>query len=103
MAELGITPQQALTLFSTPLLTVAPLVGGTLKNQSVVQQSTLLVYVLLIFLYVTILMYGMQVAMGVVEEKSSRIMEILVTALSPVELMMGKVVGIGLAGLTQAG
>jgi ABC-2 type transport system permease protein len=103
MAELGITAQQAQVLFSTPKVTVAPIVGGTLKNQSLVEQSTLLVYVLLIFLYVTILMYGLQVAMGVVEEKSSRIMEILVTAVKPVDLMMGKVVGIGMAGLTQAG
>jgi ABC-2 type transport system permease protein len=103
LAQLGITAQQALALFSTPKVTVEPIVAGTLKNQSVVAQSTLLVYVLLLFLYITILMYGLQVAMGVVEEKSSRIMEILVTAVRPVELMMGKVVGIGLAGLTQAG
>jgi len=103
LRQLGITAQQAQALFSTPKVTVEPIVAGTLKNQSVVEQSTLLVYVLLIFLYVTILMYGLQVAMGVVEEKSSRIMEILVTAVRPVELMMGKVVGIGLAGLTQAG
>jgi ABC-2 type transport system permease protein len=103
LAQLGITAQQAQALFSTPKVTVEPIAAGTLKNQSVVEQSTLLVYVLLIFLYVTILMYGLQVAMGVVEEKSSRIMEILVTAVRPVELMMGKVVGIGLAGLTQAG
>jgi ABC-2 type transport system permease protein len=41
--------------------------------------------------------------MGVVEEKSSRVMELLIAAIRPIELMAGKILGIGLAGLTQAG
>jgi ABC-2 type transport system permease protein len=45
--------------------------------------------------------YGMWVAAGVVAEKSSRVMELLISAASPAELVLGKVAGIGLAGLVQ--
>jgi ABC-2 type transport system permease protein len=99
--ESGITPQQAQALFSTPTLKVEPIVSGTLKDEKTFIQSSALVYVLLVLLYITMLMYGIQVAMGVVEEKSSRVMEILITAIRPIELMLGKVFGIGLLGLTQ--
>lgn len=56
-----------------------------------------------IFVYVALLLYGQQVAQGVVEEKSSRIVELLLTAIRPWQLMVGKVVGIGLIGLAQLG
>jgi ABC-2 type transport system permease protein len=57
------------------------------------------VFVVLIF--ITLVIYGMWVAAGVVAEKSSRVMELLISAASPSELVAGKVVGIGLAGLVQ--
>jgi ABC-2 type transport system permease protein len=57
------------------------------------------VFVVLIF--ITLVIYGMWVAAGVVAEKSSRVMEMLISAASPGQLIIGKVVGIGLAGLVQ--
>jgi ABC-2 type transport system permease protein len=57
------------------------------------------VFVVLIF--ITLVIYGMWVAAGVVAEKSSRVMELLISAASPAQLIIGKVVGIGLAGLVQ--
>lgn len=57
------------------------------------------VFVVLIF--ITLVIYGMWVAAGVVAEKTSRVMELLISAASPAELVTGKVVGIGLAGLVQ--
>jgi ABC-type Na+ efflux pump permease subunit len=57
------------------------------------------VFVVLIF--ITLVIYGMWVAAGVVAEKSSRVMELLISAASPAELVVGKVVGIGLAGFAQ--
>lgn len=57
------------------------------------------VFVVLIF--ITLVIYGMWVAAGVVAEKSSRVMELLISAASPAELIIGKVIGIGLAGLLQ--
>lgn len=54
-----------------------------------------------ILIYVFIFAYGNQVMQGVIEEKSSRIIEILVSSIKPFELMLGKIIGIGAVGLTQ--
>jgi ABC-2 type transport system permease protein len=56
-----------------------------------------------ILVYISIMLYGQLVAQGVVEEKSSRIVEILLTTIRPWQLMLGKVLGIGLIGLLQLG
>lgn len=58
-------------------------------------------YALLILLFMSIIMYGSQVAMSVVSEKSSRTMEILITSAKPKNLIFGKVLGAGFAGLLQ--
>ena len=52
-------------------------------------------------IFITIVIYGMWVAQGVVAEKASRVMELLVSAASPRQLVIGKALGIGLAGATQ--
>lgn len=54
-----------------------------------------------ILIYTFIFVYGNQIMQGVIEEKSSRIIEILISSLKPFQLMMGKIVGIGAVGLTQ--
>ncbi|MDY6121619.1 MAG: ABC transporter permease [Porphyromonas sp.] len=51
--------------------------------------------------YLFIMMYGGMVLQGVLEEKKSRIMEVMVSSVKPFDLMMGKIVGVGLVGLTQ--
>jgi ABC-2 type transport system permease protein len=57
--------------------------------------------VMLVFIYMSILMYGITVMRGVIEEKQSRIVEVLASSVKPTQMMMGKLVGIGLVGLTQ--
>ena len=52
-------------------------------------------------LYISIITYGTMVAQGVVEEKSSRVVEILLASVRPWQLLLGKVIGLGLVGLTQ--
>ncbi|GAB2666016.1 ABC transporter permease [Prescottella soli] len=54
-----------------------------------------------VLLYMQILVFGMYVAMGVVEEKSSRVVELLLSTLRPLQLLWGKVIGIGAVGLAQ--
>lgn len=54
-----------------------------------------------ILIYIFIFVYGNQIMQGVIEEKSTRIVEILISSLKPFQLMMGKIVGIGAVGLTQ--
>jgi ABC-2 type transport system permease protein len=57
--------------------------------------------VFVVLLFITIVIYGMWVATGVASEKSSRVMELMISAASPRQMLTGKVVGIGGAGLTQ--
>lgn len=71
------------------------------EGQSEKGQTFILAYGLLMILYVTILVYGMTVLRGVIEEKQSRIIEVLLSSVRPFQLMMGKLLGIGLVGLTQ--
>jgi len=52
-------------------------------------------------IYIFIFMYGAQVMRGVIEEKTSRIVEIIISSVKPFQLMMGKIIGIALVGLTQ--
>ncbi|HNW71279.1 MAG TPA: ABC transporter permease [Bacteroidales bacterium] len=52
-------------------------------------------------IYFSIFMYGNQVMRGVIEEKTSRIVEIIVSSVKPFQLLLGKIVGIALVGLTQ--
>lgn len=56
---------------------------------------------LLILMYMAVLLYGVTVAQGVIEEKSNRVMEIMIGALRPAQLLAGKIIGIGLLALTQ--
>jgi len=52
-------------------------------------------------IYFFIFLFGAQVMRGIIEEKSSRIIEVIISSVRPFQLMMGKIVGIGLVGLTQ--
>src|SRR5499426_3537624 len=61
----------------------------------------LLAFLLVMFIYITVLIYGVAVMRGVMEEKQSRIIEVLLASVKPFDLMLGKVIGIGLVGLTQ--
>jgi len=54
-----------------------------------------------ILIYFFIFMYGIQIMRGVIEEKTSRIVEIIISSVKPFQLMMGKIVGIAMVGLTQ--
>jgi len=54
-----------------------------------------------IMIYMFIFMFGAQVMRGVIEEKTSRIVEVIVSSVKPFQLMMGKVIGVALVGLTQ--
>ncbi len=61
------------------------------------------VYALFFLMYFVILFYGMNVARSIIEEKTSRVFEVLLATIRPEELMAGKVLGVGAVGLTQIG
>jgi len=52
-------------------------------------------------IYFFIFMYGAQVMRGVIEEKTSRIIEVIVSSVKPIQLMLGKIIGLAMVGLTQ--
>jgi ABC-2 type transport system permease protein len=58
-------------------------------------------YVAGFLIYFILLIYGSQVMMGVMEEKTSRIAEVIVSSVKPFQLMLGKIIGISLVALTQ--
>ncbi len=64
-------------------------------------QSFFLAYIFVMIIYMTVLIYGMYVMRGVLEEKASHIVEVVVSTVKPFELMLGKILGIGAVGLTQ--
>jgi ABC-2 type transport system permease protein len=72
-----------------------------LGQKDYTQQKAMVGFGFAILIYFFIFLYGVQVMRGVIEEKTSRIVEVMVSSVKPFELMMGKVVGIGLVGLTQ--
>src|ERR1051326_7613229 len=54
-----------------------------------------------LLIYIFILLYGIQVMRGVIEEKSNRIIEVIISSVKPFQLMMGKIIGVAMVGLTQ--
>lgn len=73
----------------------------TIQTGKSQQDTFFYTYILIFVLYMAILLYGQMVASSVATEKSSRAMEVLITSAKPMSLMFGKVIGSGLAGLTQ--
>ncbi|SEB09242.1 ABC-2 type transport system permease protein [Thalassobacillus cyri] len=71
------------------------------KTEEELSEARGLVYVMLFVMYFAVLMYGNMIAMEVATEKSSRVMEILISSASPVAQMFAKIIGVALLGLTQ--
>jgi ABC-2 type transport system permease protein len=101
-ARLGLTPAQTSNLFAQPQFNQV-YVGQAQNNRSTsdIVAGYILAYVGVILIFMSVYLYGVTVANGVAEEKGSRIMEILVNAATPFQLMTGKIIGIGAAGLAQ--
>lgn len=75
--------------------------GKGLEEKSSTEISTALGIFAGILIYFFIFLFGTQVLRGVIEEKTSRIVEVIVSSVKPFQLMMGKIVGVALVGLTQ--
>ena len=95
LARAGVPESEAARLLAAEPLPVDALEPASVDdNQPVVFAGILL-------LYISLITYGTQVATGVVEEKSSRVSEVLLGAVRPHQLLAGKVAGIGVIGLGQ--
>ena len=91
--------------FQMPSLNViaasGPSTGGAPISTADFAGRRILGIVFIVLLFIIVVIYGMWVAAGVVAEKSSRVMELIISAASARQLLVGKVLGIGAAGLTQ--
>ncbi|MGB6131853.1 MAG: ABC transporter permease [Acidobacteriaceae bacterium] len=96
----GISPERVHDLMKNVTLTTMKLKNGV-AAESNSERSFAGAYALIIVLYGAVLIYGINIARSVVEEKTSRIFEVLLSTVSSDDLMMGKLVGVGAAGLTQ--
>jgi len=73
---------------------------GTEKESSA-ELTMMVAIIFAMLIYFFVLMYGTQVMRGVVEEKTSRIIEVIISSVKPFQLMMGKIIGIAMVALTQ--
>jgi ABC-2 type transport system permease protein len=95
----GLTPQQTIKITGAKPLPVRSLQPGKAKAKSAVHGTSV---VGLILIFVMLTQYNTWMLIGVMEEKSSRVVEVLLAAVRPVQLLAGKVLGIGLVAFGQA-
>jgi ABC-2 type transport system permease protein len=97
----GIDPIQAGRIFAPTAFGISPTDPNAHNPEVNFGAGYVLAMVLVILTFMAVLTYGNWVATSVAEEKSSRVMELLITAATPRQLLAGKVLGNGAAGLTQ--
>ena len=96
----GVDPADRAALFATSPLTVEQLTERT-DGVDPFDPSVAVVYAAVFLLYGLLAVYGQWVAQGIVEEKQSRVVEVLLSSVRPTELLTGKVLGLGGLGLLQ--
>ncbi|WP_035561181.1 ABC transporter permease [Hymenobacter sp. IS2118] len=101
MQKSGLSQEQLDRLRSTIDLQTISLDDAGNEADSNALATSGIAYVLALAIYFFIFIYGVQIMRGVGEEKSSRIMEVMLSSVKPFDLMMGKIVGIAAVGLTQ--
>jgi ABC-2 type transport system permease protein len=99
-SKINLTPEQLQQLYE-PVSFEKIALEENAKTEEELNQARGLVYVLLFVIYFAVIMYASMIAMEVATEKSSRVMEILISSVSPIKQMFAKILGIGLLSLTQ--
>lgn len=102
--RIGVAPGDQATLFAAPDVAIekpTPGKPGEPSNAAEFAAAAIVGQVLVIFLLLAIVLYGQWVATSAAEEKSSRVMEIVISAATPFQLLGGKVIGVGGLGLVQ--
>jgi len=100
LTEAGYDPEEIRDLMGRVRLSTVR-VSAEGSREEAGEAGFILAYGLFFLLYMVLVLWGQQVLQGVLEEKSSRVVEIVVSAARPFDLMLGKLVGIGAAALTQ--
>ncbi|GIP64223.1 hypothetical protein J32TS6_27780 [Virgibacillus pantothenticus] len=98
--QAGVDPV-ALAMINEPVTFDTVALDKSAKTEEELNQARGIVYIMLFLLYITVIMYGNMIATDVATEKSSRVMEILISSAPPVTHMFAKIFGVALVGLTQ--
>lgn len=96
----GVDPAVMLRAMSPADMQTVKVSDGKATGQSGFS-SFILAYIMGFILYLTMIIYGQQTLTSVIEEKTSRIMEVLMSSLRPFQMLLGKVLGVGATGLLQ--
>ena len=104
LERLGVAPADQSSLLSPPVFEVVP-ADPTKAALNAADEATsyILGFGMTVLIFMMVILYGTWVAMSVVEEKSSRVMEVVLNAATPFQLLSGKVFGVGAVALTQYG
>jgi ABC-2 type transport system permease protein len=102
LAEANIDPDKYASIKADVSLETAVDSGeGDGEKQSMAEVASVVAFAAGILIYMVLLIYGSMVMRGVMEEKTNRISEVIVSSVKPFQLMMGKIIGIGAVGVTQ--
>lgn len=104
LARLGVAPSDQAGLFAPTRFGVEwpdPARTGPTRGTTEMVGRDMLGFGMTILIFMMIILYGTWIAMSVVEEKSSRVMEVILNAATPFQLLTGKVLGVGAVALTQ--
>jgi ABC-2 type transport system permease protein len=100
LADKGISQEQVTAaLKRVSLRTIKVTESGEKEDKSAI--SFIIPFLFTMLLYMTLLLYGVTVMRSVLEEKTSRVFEVLLSSVKPIELMAGKIIGVAAVGLTQ--
>ena len=97
MEELGLTDEEMIRLVAPTQMTQRTLVAPDPEEEP----RQIAAFVGMFILYVSIIVFGQFVAVGTVEEKQNRVVEVVLSRVKPAQVLVGKVLGIGALGLTQ--
>jgi ABC-2 type transport system permease protein len=100
LTQRGMTQQQIQSIFAPVHISIIQLSHGKSSSGFGTYAASI---VLMFMLYASLMMQGVAVSQSVVEEKSSRIFEVMLSVLTPQEMLAGKLLGVGAVGLTQMG
>jgi ABC-2 type transport system permease protein len=100
LEKLGLAPKDIEVATKRVSIEVLKATNDPKKEESGIS-AFLLSFLLVMFIYFSLIFYGIYVLKGVLEEKSNRIVEVIVSSVKPFHLMTGKILGIGAVGLTQ--
>ena len=99
LVKLGMNPVLIKEAKTKVEITVAPLYSKEARTDSTV--ASIVAYLSAVMIYFFIFLYGAQVMRGVMEEKTNRIVEVIISSVKPFQLMLGKIIGVACVAFTQ--